>query len=250
MAFCTKCGAKLEENSKFCANCGKPVNKDENEESSCEFKIDYMEIIKVFEKMIISPISSIRRLPKEISKTSTVAISVLIPILVGLMSIVFNKVMVMSFKRFFSDLITLGNSSISDNIRRIPTDDTGIEIFKNFISSGLLFMLFLGVIFLIFYISKYMSKVKEDINLRELWNVILFCSIPMLCGYLIGLIVVSLSFISFVMIMLIGTFLSVITLYEGVNSFSSKLNRNIYYFAFSLTISLLIMQKILVDMLK
>jgi predicted nucleic acid-binding Zn ribbon protein len=213
MKFCEKCGAQLNDNAQFCTSCGNVITKDSNEQrgSSKQYvnaqTLGYLlEAKDVFLGMLIKPVSTIVSSIESFRMQSALMLSGILAIVNGILGMwLMARVGNAIFGALGGGLSDYGYYGL----------DNSLPYGKVFISSFILTLLSIGIIAGVsFGANKLISK--SDKGFFPLLNVAVCAQVPYMASLFIGTILSYLSVRLFILVLVLGLILTIISAFEGI----------------------------------
>ena len=234
MAYCSKCGSKIEGSDEFCPNCGVKINQTSNDAfehvKSVTNKINFAEIINIFKLSALSPVSGGEQFVVKTQKTPVIIITILLTFLQGILGIWRINQIISSLSttltNCFRDISSLAslfgqsssyNSLDSSNLDSInKTIDqfkylNTIPYGKIFIENCGLYLVGLLVLFICIYLGiSIFTKVKCTPFI--VFKAILISTLPILFCEIISILFSYFSFYLGIVFVILGLFISITTL--------------------------------------
>lgn len=214
MSFCNKCGNDLEEGASFCGKCGTPINFGNPNVNSFKAnplpKIDSEMAGKFFsnfgtllKNMLLKPISTIQAE----CKTTSIEPSVVLLAILGLLTGLFSCLIVKNSSKFFESI-----AGFSSLFSLICID---ISYIKIFLMSMFMYVIAVGLIFVVMYIFSKLLPKTSDINIKSTFNVAVISTMPFIVGYLLFWLLGYVSYSFSVIFLLVGIIVAIISLFKG-----------------------------------
>lgn len=238
--FCKNCGNQIIEGDKFCGSCGQNIDNTDSQRIVTPIKMKDSALLELLKKYFIKPVSFFSELKdKDLLKTS-IALLIALPVINGLLNILYNSAVVSSIFSLFKKLpnilaeagiITKGEAlqgqtelfasnqfiNFKDKIDNLIDNK---EIFLSGSGQILIIMILTGIILGILNAIILKSKIKA--------TDILFIStvsyIPLVLAMVVAIIATFISILFGLFILFSGYILSFITLYSGIRQLSNETN--------------------------
>lgn len=227
MSFCQKCGAKLHEGDTFCGDCGarledvknnlqQPSGQNSQQQYVAMPSINTKEVSKhskqtlaIILNMILKPVSTAKDLMKNIDRKSTIILGIVLVLIQGLFTVwklqQFMDTLDVTLIKLATVMSNIMNSisgglnifGVSDLLGSSYSYDKARQLIKipfsnAFLHGIILYIVVSGIMFLgIFVAAKLFSKVY--VNSFKIIKLVIFATIPALCGQLLSLLLAYLS---------------------------------------------------------
>lgn len=244
--FCKNCGNQLIEGDRFCGNCGQNIDNPVSQTVENSIKLNNSVFFELLKQYFTKPLSFFCELKDKDLVKSSVILLIGLPIINGLLSILYNSAVVSSIFSLFKKLpnilaeagiITKGEAikgqaelftsnqfiNFKDKVDNLIDNK---EIFLSGAAQILIIIVLTGIILGILNAIILKSKIKA--------TDILFIStvsyIPLILSMVLATIATFISIIFGMTILLSGYILSFITLYSGIRQLSNESNDKIFIF--------------------
>lgn len=252
--FCKNCGSEILDGDRFCGSCGcQQFENDMRKETFTTVKPIDSGIIKVFKNYFIKPVSFFSELKDEELLKSSIALLLGLPIIQGLLNILYVSAIINSIFSMVKKLPTILASAkiiseqealkasqqlmmsneILDAKNKINAFIDNKDIFINSFIQVFVIIILTAIILAILNAIVLKSKIKP--------TDILFIStssyIPLVISMALASIVTLVSIIFGLLIIGSGYILSFITLYSGIKQISEEKNDKVFIIMIILFIS-------------
>lgn len=225
MSFCTKCGNKLDEGSRFCPVCGTPVNADIINQQHGQYQAytnisqpnpDLVKLKKCITEMLravvnifAKPVSTITNVGENIETGTAFMIAGIFAVVYGLINMWIIKIFEHSVNKALGKVDVLGILPDSSSYK--------IPYGKIFLTSFLEFALLIFIVFIINYIiAGYFMRVTY--NPKALFRVTACAFIPIIFFKILLALFAYISIPIGCIIYLAGIVFTLFLLYKGIDS--------------------------------
>lgn len=250
--YCEKCGAELKENAKFCGKCGSSIFGSEVSLSSNISKETYGNrdgnlkdiiyssngVISILKTYIKKPITIFEEFKDKDVFRSSLALGILLPIIYGILFILFTSVLVKGLIKNVMNtpnlMANFGLISKEEAFEATMEMQGGVEFFrfeqqlKSLIDNtqvfkySSIFLLSLIVITIIIVAIINMIMLNKELNMQSIIFVVTVSYIPFIIAFIIQIIIGFFN-INLSMIMIpTGIVLSTVTLFKGLSQYSNQ----------------------------
>lgn len=239
--FCSYCGSKIDNDSSFCPNCGKPLNAGDNSPNNSKFKVDKtvnIDFKKHFNFVINTlkaPITTMKDanvvIPSKISYIYLAITFLLLPLIDVLSLKVFSSKLINTFLKFSSS--ELGSTNFLERGSLRQQLNSYIPYSNVYILNLIYYLLFYFIIALIVFIIYKTSK--PDFDKNYFLKVLIMATLVNLGFSILGFISYAISIILTTVIKLISIITTIILLFYGFKNCCK--NINIFGYVFPLIVS-------------
>lgn len=244
--FCKNCGNQLIEGDKFCGNCGQNIDNPVSQTVENSIKLNNSVFFELLKQYFTKPLSFFNELKDKDLVKSSVILLIGLPIINGLLSILYNSAVVSSIFGLFKKLpnilaeagmITKGEAikgqaelftsnqfiNFKDKVENLIDNK---EIFLSGAAQILIIIVLTGIILGILNAIILKGKIKA----ADIFFISTVSYIPLILSMILAIIATFISIIFGVTILLSGYILSFITLYSGIRQLSNESNDKIFIF--------------------
>lgn len=269
--FCKNCGSEVLNGDRFCGNCGQPTSNAVNETTFIPNNLKHSVFIKLLKNYFIKPVSFFSELKGEDLVKTSVALLLGLPIISGILNILYNSALLNSLFGMIRKLPdVLANVGIitrqqaADAAKEMLMSDQILD-FKNKINAMVdnkeIFLTGFAHVLIMIIVTAIILAILNAIMLKNKMQLtdILFVSTSSYIPLVVSMAVASLAtFISIIFggfIMISGYILSFITLYSGIRQLSDEKNDKVFtlmivlFILTSVILSILIIQELQSSML-
>ncbi|MDF2504758.1 MULTISPECIES: zinc ribbon domain-containing protein [Clostridium] len=214
MSYCKNCGNELKEGENFCSECGTPIGKvNTNKKAITEtqtvnlFSKVISEIWETFISMIKTPLTTITKVDKIMSKETAAVFTILMALILGLLEIWNTKVLIDNAATSFGDRMLEQYFNMNQFLGNLYG--------RIFIITAIIFIISMGVMFIIDYLVGRIILGGQD-NPEALWKVVIASNVPNLFGFFLFIVLSYISPIIGLIPLLIGSILSQLSLFRGL----------------------------------
>lgn len=239
--FCKNCGSQIAEGDGFCGNCGQP---GENQKGIKQDKPRDLIIIKLIKTYFIKPLSFFSELKNDDTVKTSVGLIAGLPIIYGLLNILYTSSLINSFFSMFNklpDILAkagiisaqeairskqelLLSSEVVDMKNKISAFVDNKDVFLN--GTGQV----VGIIILTGIILAIINSVilKNKMSYKDILIISTASYIPLVLSLGVATIgtLISATFGAFILIS--GYILSFITIYSGIRQLSEEKNDKVF----------------------
>lgn len=239
--FCKNCGNKMDDQQVFCGNCGQPVVENQENTSPKANNFAIMKLIKIY---FAKPITFFSELNDEDSTKASIVLVIVLPIIYGLLNILYKSSLINSIINKFKGLpdvlsgigiITpkeavqakqemIVSSGFLDMKNKIYALFDNKDIFLNGVIQVIGIVVLTGIILAILNAI----MLKNKLSNKHICLLATAAYIPLVLSLGVSIIATFISIIFGAFIILFGYILSFITLYSGIIQLSEEKKDNIF----------------------
>jgi len=239
--FCKNCGREVAEGDGFCGNCGQPA---ENREGVKLHKLNDFMIIKLIKTYFTKPLSFFSEFKNEDSVKTSVGLLVGLPIIYGLLNILYTSSLINSFLNLFNklpDILSkagiisvqeaimakkelLLSSEVEDMKNKISAFVDNKDVFLNGVGQVIGIIILTGIILAIINAA----ILKNKMSYKDILIISTASYIPLVLSLIVAIIATFISVIFGAFILISGYILSVITIYSGIRQLSEEKNDKVF----------------------
>ncbi len=243
--FCKNCGSQISDGDRFCGTCGQQQSEGMgNSGGFTQVRISDTGLIKLFKNYFIKPVSFFNELKGEDLLKTSVALLLGMPIIAGLLNILYSSALINSIFSIIKKLPSILAEA------KIITEQEALQVSQEFmISSKILdaksrigalidnkdvFLNGAGQVLVIIVLTAVLLAVLNALILKNRIKPadILFIStssyIPLVLSMVLAIIATFISITFGLLILISGYILSFIALYSGIRQFSDEKNDKIF----------------------
>ena len=239
--FCKNCGKEVAEGDGFCGNCGQ---SSENKPGiKLHIAKDFM-IVKLIKTYFTKPLSFFSELKNEDSVKTSVGLLIGLPIIYGLLNILYTSSLINSFFNMFNklpDILSkagiisakeaimakqelLLSSEVVDVKNKISAFVDNKDIFFNGAGQVIGIIILTGIILAIINAA----ILKNKMSYKDILIISTASYIPLVLSLILAIIATFISVIFGAFILISGYILSFITIYSGIRQLSEEKNDKVF----------------------
>lgn len=263
MAYCSKCGQKLEEGDAYCPNCG---TRMENIDTNAEHKnrpninMDLQVLAKIFINMFVKPVTTAKNFINSGRKNTTIILTVFTVVVNGLLGMWKVNQIVSNINdvaiKFINKIVamskiidpSLGDSLSNSDMNEITAGLGQIKAIikipygQVFVQNCVLILISIVVIFIILCVSNaILSKNKPEVF--KFYKTALIVAMPVVYFKFLSIIFSYASVYLGIILALLGLIISLVCFTMSVNE-SLKISQNHAVFVVSFTVLIVIIVQI------
>ncbi|MBV4417863.1 zinc ribbon domain-containing protein [Clostridium tyrobutyricum] len=263
MAYCSKCGQKLEEGDAYCPNCG---TRMENIDTNAEHKnrpninMDLQVLAKIFINMFVKPVTTAKNFINSGRKNTTIILTVFTVVVNGLLGMWKVNQIVSNINdvaiKFINKIVAmskiidpgLGDSLSNSDMNEITAGLGQIKAIikipygQVFVQNCVLILISIVVIFIILCVSNaILSKNKPEVF--KFYKTALIVAMPVVYFKFLSIIFSYASVYLGIILALLGLIISLVCFTMSVNE-SLKISQNHVVFVVSFTVLIVIIVQI------
>lgn len=263
MAYCSKCGQKLEEGDAYCPNCG---TRMENIDTNAEHKnrpninMDLQVLAKIFINMFVKPVTTAKNFINSGRKNTTIILTVFTVVVNGLLGMWKVNQIVSNINdvaiKFINKIVAmskiidpgLGDSLSNSDMNEITAGLAQIKAIikipygQVFVQNCVLILISIVVIFIILCVSNaILSKNKPEVF--KFYKTALIIAMPVVYFKFLSIIFSYASVYLGIILALLGLIISLVCFTMSVNE-SLKISQNHAVFVVSFTVLIVIIVQI------
>ncbi|MEA5007164.1 zinc ribbon domain-containing protein [Clostridium tyrobutyricum] len=263
MAYCSKCGQKLEEGDAYCPNCGTRMeNIDTNAEhkNRPDINMDLQVLAKIFINMFVKPVTTAKNFINSGRKNTTIILTVFTVVVNGLLGMWKVNQIVSNINdvaiKFINKIVamskiidpSLGDSLSNSDMNEITAGLGQIKAIikipygQVFVQNCVLILISIVVIFIILCVSNaILSKNKPEVF--KFYKTALIIAMPVVYFKFLSIIFSYASVYLGITLALLGLIISLVCFTMSVNE-SLKISQNHAVFVVSFTVLIVIIVQI------
>jgi hypothetical protein len=263
MAYCSKCGQKLEKGDAYCPNCG---TRMENIDTNAEHKnrpninMDLQVLAKIFINMFVKPVTTAKNFINSGRKNTTIILTVFTVVVNGLLGMWKVNQIVSNINdvaiKFINKIVamskiidpSLGDSLSNSDMNEITAGLAQIKAIikipygQVFVQNCVLILISIVVIFIILCVSNaILSKNKPEVF--KFYKTALIVAMPVVYFKFLSIIFSYASVYLGIILALLGLIISLVCFTMSVNE-SLKISQNHAVFVVSFTVLIVIIVQI------
>ena len=245
--YCTKCGSKIPDDSKFCPECGNSCG-GETKNNKTTINISTPEVdIKKHKSYVLTaikhPFTSMKDGILGLSLKLSLIYGIIITLLIPLIKVLSIKIFSYNLLKSIMELVySISGEYFSKNDSIFLKQQFNTQLDMVFPTGSVYFLdllnyiLFYGIIiFIVYLIYKYL--IKEKIDRKNLGNIFFVFSVINFILVIIQSLALFIGFIPWAIVSIFASITSVILIYSGFNSILKGKNKLVYLFSFAYVIA-------------
>ncbi|AND83783.1 zinc-ribbon domain-containing protein [Clostridium tyrobutyricum] len=263
MAYCSKCGQKLEEGDAYCPNCGtrmKNIDTNAEHKNRPNINMDLQVLAKIFINMFVKPVTTAKNFINSGRKNTTIILTVFTVVVNGLLGMWKVNQIVSNINdvaiKFINKIVamskiidpSLGDSLSNSDMNEITAGLAQIKAIikipygQVFVQNCVLILISIVVIFIILCVSNaILSKNKPEVF--KFYKTALIIAMPVVYFKFLSIIFSYASVYLGIILALLGLIISLVCFTMSVNE-SLKISQNHAVFVVSFTVLIVIIVQI------
>lgn len=263
MAYCSKCGQKLEEGDAYCPNCGtrmKNIDTNAEHKNRPNINMDLQVLAKIFINMFVKPVTTAKNFINSGRKNTTIILTVFTVVVNGLLGMWKVNQIVSNINdvaiKFINKIVamskiidpSLGDSLSNSDMNEITAGLAQIKAIikipygQVFVQNCVLILISIVVIFIILCVSNaILSKNKPEVF--KFYKTALIIAMPVVYFKFLSIIFSYASVYLGIILALLGLIISLVCFTMSVNE-SLKISQNHAVFVVSFTVLIIIIVQI------